>query len=170
MPLSPLSFCSPPARSPVFSHVSATLRGLQTIRAYRVERAFEAEFDSHQNLHTEAWFLFITTSRWLAIRLDILCAAFITAVAICSVAASQSESSIVHFSIILYIIFYFRLSSFISILLFLFIYFYLLFIIIIMRISILFLVTFNICIYSFMYKLYCLVFLVFMSQLLCLFM
>ncbi|XP_070538062.1 ATP-binding cassette sub-family C member 4-like isoform X3 [Ptychodera flava] len=76
-------------RSPVFSHLSASLQGLWTIRAFNAEPIFTREFDTHQDLHTEAWFLFLTTSRWLAVRLDALCACFVIAVAFCSIFAAD---------------------------------------------------------------------------------
>ena len=79
------------ARSPVFSHLSASLQGLHTIRAFGVQSKFIEEFDNHQDLHTEAWFLFLATSRWLAIRLDWLCAMFVTVVSFCSVLAAESK-------------------------------------------------------------------------------
>ena len=79
------------ARSPVYSHLSASLNGLQTIRAYRVQATFVREFNKHQDLHSEAWFLFLATSRWFAVRLDLLCACFLTAVAMCSVFAADSQ-------------------------------------------------------------------------------
>uniref|UniRef100_A0A3P9MLX9 ATP-binding cassette, sub-family C (CFTR/MRP), member 4 n=1 Tax=Oryzias latipes TaxID=8090 RepID=A0A3P9MLX9_ORYLA len=65
-------------RSPVFSHLSSSLQGLWTIRAFGAEERFQREFDSHQDLHSGAWFLFLTTSRWLAVWLDGICAIFIT--------------------------------------------------------------------------------------------
>ncbi|XP_036312186.1 ATP-binding cassette sub-family C member 4 isoform X2 [Pipistrellus kuhlii] len=68
-------------RSPVFSHLSSSLQGLWTIRAYRAEERFQELFDAHQDLHSEAWFLFLTTSRWFAVRLDAICAIFVTVVA-----------------------------------------------------------------------------------------
>ncbi|XP_058404363.1 ATP-binding cassette sub-family C member 4 isoform X3 [Diceros bicornis minor] len=64
-------------RSPVFSHLSASLQGLWTIRAYKAEERFQELFDAHQDLHSEAWFLFLTTSRWFAVRLDAICAIFV---------------------------------------------------------------------------------------------
>ncbi|KAI8514342.1 Multidrug resistance-associated protein 4 [Branchiostoma belcheri] len=76
-------------RSPAFSHLSATLQGLWTIRAFGAQESFQQEFHSHQDLHSEAWFLFIACSRWLALRLDFLAAMFVTAVAFCSVLASE---------------------------------------------------------------------------------
>ena len=75
----------------MFSHLSASLQGLHTIRAFGVQSKFIEEFDNHQDLHTEAWFLFLATSRWLAIRLDWLCAMFVTAVSFCSVLAADSK-------------------------------------------------------------------------------
>ena len=77
------------ARSPVYSHLSATVNGLHTIRSFGAEEAFTADFYKHQDLHSEAWFLFLSTSRWFAIRLDWLCALFVSSVAFCSVFASE---------------------------------------------------------------------------------
>ncbi|XP_069323195.1 ATP-binding cassette sub-family C member 4 isoform X2 [Eulemur rufifrons] len=67
-------------RSPVFSHLSSSLQGLWTIRAYKSEERFQELFDAHQDLHSEAWFLFLTTSRWFAVRLDAICALFVIVV------------------------------------------------------------------------------------------
>ena len=77
------------ARSPVFSHVSASLQGLHTIRAYGVQKTFVSQFSAHQDLHTSVWFIFLATSRWLAIRLDLICAAFVTVVAFCSLLSTN---------------------------------------------------------------------------------
>lgn len=68
-------------RSPVFSHLSSSLQGLWTIRAYKAEERCQELFDAHQDLHSEAWFLFLTTSRWFAVRLDAICAIFVIVVA-----------------------------------------------------------------------------------------
>ncbi|XP_004680354.2 PREDICTED: multidrug resistance-associated protein 4 [Condylura cristata] len=68
-------------RSPVFSHLSSSLQGLWVIRAFRAEERFQELFDAHQDLHSEAWFLFLTTSRWFAVRLDAICAIFVIVVA-----------------------------------------------------------------------------------------
>ncbi|XP_077453167.1 ATP-binding cassette sub-family C member 4 isoform X4 [Stigmatopora argus] len=65
-------------RSPVFSHLSSSLQGLWTIRAFRAESRFQRAFDGHQDMHTAAWFLFLTTSRWFAVRLDGICSLFVT--------------------------------------------------------------------------------------------
>ncbi|KAG5204285.1 hypothetical protein JEQ12_002261 [Ovis aries] len=68
-------------RSPVFSHLASSLRGLWTVRACKAEQKFQELFDAHQDLHSEAWFLLLTTSRWLAVYLDVTCAIFVTVVA-----------------------------------------------------------------------------------------
>ncbi|XP_029980719.1 multidrug resistance-associated protein 4-like isoform X2 [Sphaeramia orbicularis] len=65
-------------RSPVFSHLSSSLQGLTTIRAFKVQQGFQQMFDEYQDLHSEAWFLFLATSRWFAVRLDGICSVFVT--------------------------------------------------------------------------------------------
>ncbi|XP_060888303.1 ATP-binding cassette sub-family C member 4-like [Labrus mixtus] len=65
-------------RSPVYSHLSSSLQGLWTIRALKAEGRLKKAFDTHQDLHSEAWFLFLMTSRWFALRLDSICSIFIT--------------------------------------------------------------------------------------------
>ncbi|KAB0372891.1 hypothetical protein FD755_015644, partial [Muntiacus reevesi] len=63
-------------RSPVFSHLASSLQGLWSIRAYKAEQRFQEVFDAHQDLHSEAWFLLLTTFQWFAVRLDVICAVF----------------------------------------------------------------------------------------------
>ncbi|KAL2081657.1 hypothetical protein ACEWY4_023510 [Coilia grayii] len=65
-------------RSPVFSHLSSSLQGLWTIRAFKAQQRLQQTFDAHQDVHSAAWFLFLTTSRWFAVRLDALCSTFVT--------------------------------------------------------------------------------------------
>ncbi|XP_073470477.1 ATP-binding cassette sub-family C member 4 isoform X1 [Aquarana catesbeiana] len=77
-------------RSPVFSHLSSSLQGLWTIRAFKAEERFQHLFDAQQDLHSEAWFLFLTTSRWLAVRLDAICALFVVAIAFGSLILSKT--------------------------------------------------------------------------------
>jgi ATP-binding cassette subfamily C (CFTR/MRP) protein 4 len=68
------------ARSPVFSHLNASLQGLTTIRAFGAQEILEREFDNHQDLHSAAWFSFISTSRAFGYWLDIVCIIYITLV------------------------------------------------------------------------------------------
>lgn len=79
------------ARSPALSHLSSTVHGLHTVRAYGVEAVFMEEFHRHQDVHSSAWFLFLSTMRWFVFHLDTLCAAFITVVTLSSVAAAKSR-------------------------------------------------------------------------------
>jgi len=68
------------ARSPVFAHLSATLQGLPTIRAFGAEAILTKEFDNHQDLHSSAWYIFIASSRAFGLWLDIFCVLYITLV------------------------------------------------------------------------------------------
>lgn len=64
-------------RSPVFSHLNASLQGITTIRAFGAQRALVQEFDSHQDLHSAAWYLFIASSRAFGFWLDLVCVVYI---------------------------------------------------------------------------------------------
>ncbi|CAL1598299.1 unnamed protein product [Knipowitschia caucasica] len=68
-------------RSPVFSHLSSSLHGLWTIRAFKATDRLQRQFDSYQDVHTGTWFLYLMTSRWFALRLDGICSIFITVTA-----------------------------------------------------------------------------------------
>lgn len=67
-------------RSPVFSHLSASLNGLTTIRASQAQEMVSKEFDNHQDLHTRAWFLTLETSTAFGLWLDCISVAFTSVV------------------------------------------------------------------------------------------
>ncbi|XP_055678761.1 probable multidrug resistance-associated protein lethal(2)03659 isoform X2 [Lutzomyia longipalpis] len=67
-------------RSPVFSHTNATLQGLATIRAFNAQQILTNEFDSHQDLNTSAWYLYLATTRAFALWLELVCVLYITSV------------------------------------------------------------------------------------------
>lgn len=69
-----------PARSPVFGHLNATVMGLATVRSFGAEYLLGAEFDRHQDLHSAAWYLFISCSRAFGYFLDVICLLFIICV------------------------------------------------------------------------------------------
>ncbi|XP_053679919.1 ATP-binding cassette sub-family C member 4-like [Anopheles nili] len=46
------------SRSPIFTHIAATLNGLPTIRSYGAQQLLIQEFDTHQNVNTGACFMF----------------------------------------------------------------------------------------------------------------
>ncbi|CAH4030899.1 unnamed protein product [Pieris brassicae] len=82
-------------RSPVFSHVNATIHGLPTIRSFGAELLLSKEFDRHQDLHSSAWYLFITCSRAFGYFLDIICLLFIICVTFSCLMKSDIDGSIV---------------------------------------------------------------------------
>ncbi|XP_063224304.1 ATP-binding cassette sub-family C member 4-like [Bacillus rossius redtenbacheri] len=67
-------------RSPVFSHLNASLQGLSTIRAFGAQRILQEEFDNHQDLHSSAFFLFQASGRAFGLYLDVVCHLFIACV------------------------------------------------------------------------------------------
>ncbi|CAG2117453.1 unnamed protein product, partial [Medioppia subpectinata] len=62
------------ARSPVYSHVTATIDGRSTITAYGREREFAVRLQALVDRQSAANFLYHCSVRWLSTRVDILCA------------------------------------------------------------------------------------------------
>ncbi|XP_043642473.1 probable multidrug resistance-associated protein lethal(2)03659 [Drosophila teissieri] len=67
-------------RSPVYSHFASSLTGLTTIRAFGAGSILEAEFDSYQDMHSSASYMFISTSRAFAYWMDTFCVLYIVIV------------------------------------------------------------------------------------------
>jgi ATP-binding cassette subfamily C (CFTR/MRP) protein 4 len=67
-------------RSPVFSHLAATLNGLSTIRAFNAESILSEEFDNHQDLNSTAFYMFLATSRAFGFWLDLTLCIYIAIV------------------------------------------------------------------------------------------
>lgn len=65
------------ARSPIFSHMNATLQGLPTIRGFKAESILEKEFHDCQDHNTSSWFLFTYATRGFAVWLDVICVIYI---------------------------------------------------------------------------------------------
>jgi len=53
------------------------MNGLTTIRAHHRIPHFQSTFDHLQNIHTSAYYLCLTTSRWLAVTIDAIAVAYI---------------------------------------------------------------------------------------------
>nr|XP_021186907.2 ATP-binding cassette sub-family C member 4 [Helicoverpa armigera]WRX06130.1 ABCC7 [Helicoverpa armigera] len=68
-------------RSPVFSHVSATMSGLNTVRACGAQEMLRDQFDDKQDVHTAAWYLTIVTNTAFSIWLSLICAIYVVIVA-----------------------------------------------------------------------------------------
>ncbi|XP_026805619.1 probable multidrug resistance-associated protein lethal(2)03659 isoform X1 [Rhopalosiphum maidis] len=65
------------SRSPVYGYLNASLQGISTIRAFQTEDVLSKEFDDHQDLHSSAWYLFISSSEAFGFSLDIICFIYI---------------------------------------------------------------------------------------------
>ncbi|PVD18522.1 hypothetical protein C0Q70_21071 [Pomacea canaliculata] len=61
-------------RSPLLSHVTATVQGISTIYAYRKTDDFLKKFCKLLNANSVPFVLFFISNRWLALRLDIISA------------------------------------------------------------------------------------------------
>uniref|UniRef100_A0A182JYC3 Uncharacterized protein n=1 Tax=Anopheles christyi TaxID=43041 RepID=A0A182JYC3_9DIPT len=67
-------------RSPIFTHIAATLTGLPTIRSYGVQELLIQEFDTHQNVNTGAYFMFHSARIAFGLFLDSIFFLFLTIV------------------------------------------------------------------------------------------
>lgn len=77
------------ARSPVFTHLAASLGGLSTIRAFGAQKILIEEFDGHQDIHSACWYLFITTSSAFGLSLDIMALIFVGVITFTFLIAGQ---------------------------------------------------------------------------------
>ena len=59
-------------RSPIYSHITATVQGLSTLHAYNKMTEFNAAFKRYLDQNTRPFFMFFCAQRWLAVRLDML--------------------------------------------------------------------------------------------------
>ncbi|XP_011696223.1 PREDICTED: probable multidrug resistance-associated protein lethal(2)03659 isoform X2 [Wasmannia auropunctata] len=59
-------------RSPIFDHLGASLQGLTTIRAFNAEEKLMVDLCTHQDVHSSACFLFLSTSRAFGICIDVI--------------------------------------------------------------------------------------------------
>lgn len=88
----PVSHCvSFAARSPLYSHISATIQGLLTIRVYKEETDFIKKLHFYLNEHSKSWHAKISTSRWFGLRLDMIGLLFVMAMLFISVPLADSK-------------------------------------------------------------------------------
>ncbi|WKY15512.1 hypothetical protein Q1695_000749 [Nippostrongylus brasiliensis] len=80
-------------RSPLYSHISAFMNGLYTVRAYGKQSEVLQEYHRAQNINTAAFGLTLSTSRWFAVCIDWLVALFVSVVAFCTVMTPAIMSS-----------------------------------------------------------------------------
>ncbi|KAH8394539.1 hypothetical protein KR215_004307 [Drosophila sulfurigaster] len=67
-------------RSPIYSHLSASLNGLPTIRAFGAQKELISEFDNFQDMHSSGFYMFLATSRAFGYWLDLVCVLYIAIV------------------------------------------------------------------------------------------
>ncbi|KAK3741439.1 hypothetical protein QZH41_014382, partial [Actinostola sp. cb2023] len=72
-------------RSPVYAHISETMEGLEVIHSLQMEDWNVEKFYNLPNVHTRAFSLVVSTSRWVGLHTDGICALFVTAVAVATV-------------------------------------------------------------------------------------
>ncbi|XP_034486468.1 probable multidrug resistance-associated protein lethal(2)03659 [Drosophila innubila] len=68
------------ARSPIYSHLSASLNGLPTIRALGAQKTLIAEFDNLQDLHSSGYYTFLSTNRAFGYYLDLFCSLYLVVI------------------------------------------------------------------------------------------
>ena len=81
------------ARSPVYSHISMTIQGLSTIRAFEKQGIMMQRYHQYMNGLSQAAYLYLVTNRWFGIRIDLLSAALLACVAYASVPLASSSST-----------------------------------------------------------------------------
>ncbi|KAI8913475.1 P-loop containing nucleoside triphosphate hydrolase protein [Gorgonomyces haynaldii] len=59
-------------RSPVYASIPSTLEGLSIIRAFSAQDRFQSVFEDTQDKNTRVYFCYISSGRWLGVRLDLL--------------------------------------------------------------------------------------------------
>ncbi|KAK9889087.1 hypothetical protein WA026_004359 [Henosepilachna vigintioctopunctata] len=65
-------------RSPMYSHITATLHGLTTIRAFNADKILINEFDYFQDRNSSANFLFLASSQCFGFWINFFCVCFIS--------------------------------------------------------------------------------------------
>uniref|UniRef100_A0A8C7ZG39 Cystic fibrosis transmembrane conductance regulator n=1 Tax=Oryzias sinensis TaxID=183150 RepID=A0A8C7ZG39_9TELE len=79
------------ARTPIFSHLVLSLKGLWTIRAFGRQTYFETLFHKALNTHTATWFHYLSALRWFLFRCDVLFVLFFTAAAFIAVGTNRES-------------------------------------------------------------------------------
>ena len=79
------------AHNPLYSHISAAIQGLSSIKAYHEDNRILSQFHIYQNEHTKAWYMKIVTSQWFEMRIDLIGSSFLTIVAFSSIPLADSE-------------------------------------------------------------------------------
>uniref|UniRef100_A0A3Q0T672 Cystic fibrosis transmembrane conductance regulator n=1 Tax=Amphilophus citrinellus TaxID=61819 RepID=A0A3Q0T672_AMPCI len=79
------------ARTPIFSHLILSLKGLWTIRAFERQTYFETLFHKALNTHTATWFHYLSVLRWFLFRCDMLFTVFFTTAAFIATGTNRDQ-------------------------------------------------------------------------------
>ena len=77
------------ASSPVFSHVTTTINGMSSIRAFQAQGRLEKQFHMYLNDCSASWILFVSTSRAFGFFVEWICIIYIAIITL-SVMLSKS--------------------------------------------------------------------------------
>ena len=80
------------SRSPVLAQFASSMSGLTTIRAYGVQSVFADQFTHKLDENTRAYMMFLASSRWLGLRLDMMSSVFVTLFSALAVLTASSIS------------------------------------------------------------------------------
>eukprot|EP00042_Codosiga_hollandica_P051167 m.624142 g.624142 ORF g.624142 m.624142 type:complete len:1306 (+) comp58229_c0_seq3:123-4040(+) len=88
-------------KSPIFSHLAATIHGLISIRCHAAEKWFQADMNKLIDEHTNVDLTLYRSERWLSIRIEYLIVVFLAVVLFTSLATRESlQPGIVALSIV----------------------------------------------------------------------
>ncbi|KAJ3656117.1 hypothetical protein Zmor_015215 [Zophobas morio] len=73
------------SRSPILAHLTESVKGLTTIRAFDIRHILHKEFDNLQDFHTSIFYMNLGTNRAFSIWLDIVCMCYSSAVTIMTI-------------------------------------------------------------------------------------
>ncbi|KAJ3652255.1 hypothetical protein Zmor_018236 [Zophobas morio] len=65
------------ARSPIYSHVTSSLEGISTIRAFGAQTMLQNEFDERQDSHSSSFYMFLACDGAFGFWLDLCCVIFL---------------------------------------------------------------------------------------------
>ncbi|XP_011701755.1 PREDICTED: multidrug resistance-associated protein 4-like, partial [Wasmannia auropunctata] len=79
-------------KSPLFSHVNATLNGLPTIRSSGVEEMIRKQFDLIQDRHSGTWYLFLSCSSSFIVFMNLIMCLFLACICFSLILVNENDS------------------------------------------------------------------------------
>eukprot|EP00916_Digyalum_oweni_P008083 GHVL01013527.1.p1 GENE.GHVL01013527.1~~GHVL01013527.1.p1 ORF type:complete len:1441 (-),score=279.03 GHVL01013527.1:18-4340(-) len=80
-------------RSPIFSHFSESLEGVATVRAFRQGERFIRTIETKLDSNLRAYYMSVSSNRWLAIRLEFVGTGIVFSSALLAVALTKPENA-----------------------------------------------------------------------------